>query len=104
MEGFDFNTQLVNVYLHENLIKKIENISHLSNLKVINLENNQIEKIKGLEGCLQLQSINLAKNRLSKPEDIEQLNLLPELTQVDLNKNKFVKYWGEGFWELGNSF
>lgn len=47
------------------MIKKIENLEKLKELKILNLANNNIFVVEGLSELPQLQNITLSKNYLS---------------------------------------
>ena len=55
---------LRSLYLHENMIIKIDGLDKLQNLVVLNLSNNQISKIEGLDGNAKLETLTLKSNRI----------------------------------------
>jgi Leucine-rich repeat (LRR) protein len=54
---------LVKLQLDNNIIEKIENISHLTNLEWLDLSFNNISKIEGLDSLLKLTDLSLFNNR-----------------------------------------
>lgn len=78
----------MSLFLQENCIKKIEHISNLRNLKILNLSDNCIERIEGLEG-LNIDTIYLARNRIGRGgfEDIKGLLDCPSISCLDLQHN-----------------
>lgn len=51
--------------MHENRIRRLENLHRLEELKYLNLALNQIEEVKGLENCRSLAKLDLTANCLS---------------------------------------
>ena len=49
--------------LDNNIIEKIENISHLTNLEWLDLSFNNISRIEGLDSLLKLTDLSLFNNR-----------------------------------------
>ena len=54
---------LVKLQLDNNIIEKIENISHLTNLEWLDLSFNNISRIEGLDSLLKLTDLSLFNNR-----------------------------------------
>lgn len=75
--------------LHSNKITKIENISHLSELRVLNLANNLITHVEGLNGLISLTEINLRRNLI---ESVQGLNNCPRLQRIFLSNNRIEKF------------
>lgn len=50
------------LYLQNNIIGKLENVSKLKELEYLNLALNNIERIEGLEGCESLNKLDLTVN------------------------------------------
>lgn len=67
------------LYLNNNLIRKIEGLSHLSKLTFLYLSGNKIQKIEGLEGLTQLNVLDLSSNLIEKIENISHLTSLQNL-------------------------
>ncbi|XP_044863631.1 dynein axonemal assembly factor 11 isoform X3 [Mauremys mutica] len=59
------------LYLQNNLIPKIENVSKLKKLEYLNLALNNIERIENLEGCEELQKLDLTANFIGELSSIE---------------------------------
>jgi hypothetical protein len=71
--GFDKLTKLC---LDNNLIDSIINLSHLTNLRWLDLSFNKIKKIEGLEALRQLEDLTLFSNKISIVEGLEYCPLL----------------------------
>ncbi len=79
---------ITNLYLQHNLIRKIENLEFLTNLKFLVLSNNQIEKIENLKALKQLKFLDLSNNKIEKFN----VNELPiSLVILDLRGNKCLE-------------
>uniref|UniRef100_A0A5K4EJH5 Testis specific leucine rich repeat protein,putative n=1 Tax=Schistosoma mansoni TaxID=6183 RepID=A0A5K4EJH5_SCHMA len=61
------------LYLQNNLIPKIENLSKLKKLEYLNLALNNIEKVENLEGCESLKKLDLTVNFIGDLFSIESL-------------------------------
>jgi len=61
---------LIDINLSSNSIRRIENLQHLLNLKVLNLNHNQIEIIEGLNNCNSLVMLYLSDNRIQNLDNI----------------------------------
>ena len=72
---------------HRNL-QKIENLSHLKNLRRLSLADNEITQLEGLDENTLLEELVLEENRILK---LEGLSTLQFLKKLDLGKNKLVK-------------
>eukprot|EP00485_Elphidium_margaritaceum_P005792 CAMPEP_0202690968 /NCGR_PEP_ID=MMETSP1385-20130828/5824_1 /ASSEMBLY_ACC=CAM_ASM_000861 /TAXON_ID=933848 /ORGANISM="Elphidium margaritaceum" /LENGTH=377 /DNA_ID=CAMNT_0049346309 /DNA_START=32 /DNA_END=1165 /DNA_ORIENTATION=+ len=80
---------LEEITLHQYDIEKIELIQdHCKHLKILYLQNNQIEKIENLSKLKELQYLNLALNNISK---IEGLCSCESLQKLDLTLN-FINF------------
>lgn len=62
LQGLEKQEDLRCLYIHENLIKKIENIDHLKKLVSLNLTDNFIEKIENLENNPELETLTIKRN------------------------------------------
>ena len=67
---------VVSLNLHCNLLKCIEGLGTLRNLKHLDLSSNAIEAITGLEGLIFLKYLNLSCNRITVVEGLESLRYL----------------------------
>ena len=63
LQGFEGLTTLC---LDNNVIDKIGNISHLVNLRWLDLSFNNIRKIEGLEKLVELQDLSLFNNKIEQ--------------------------------------
>ena len=73
------------------MIKTMDGLDHLKELKVLNLANNNIFFIDGLQNCRLLQSLTLSHNYLSDFTSVEHLGQCSStLTSIDLSDNKLV--------------
>ena len=71
------------------MIKKIENLNKLKELKILNLANNNIFVVEGLSELPQLQNITLTKNYLSDFASLEHFGQCSlTLTSNDIAENK----------------
>ena len=67
------------LYLVSNKIAKIENVSHLRELQLLELGDNRIRAIENLEGLENLKELYIGKNKIAK---IDQLACCPKLRKV----------------------
>ncbi len=58
------------VYLGKNKITQIENLSSLTNLKILSIQANRLRNIQGLEALTNLQEFYIADNGLENLEVI----------------------------------
>ena len=82
-------TKLDVLDLHSNKIGKIENIGHLSDLRVLNLANNLIKTVDNLQGLDALTELNLRRNII---DQVNGLNHCPNLQRVFLSNNKIASF------------
>ena len=83
--NFSHLSELKNLYLHNNKIEKIENLTCLKNLSTLNLSSNAIGYLNpGSISCLpNLHTLLLSRNKLRTAEDIEELsNCSSEVTEI----------------------
>ena len=73
---FSHLSELKNLYLHNNKIENIENLTCLKNLTTLNLSSNAIGKLNpGSISCLpNLHTLLISRNKLRTAEDIEELS------------------------------
>ena len=83
--GYDSPKLNVNLYLHFQGFKKIQNLDSFINLQVLYLENNSINKIEGLDKLINLTCLYLQNNYIKKIENLEN-NL--KLSILNLSNNK----------------
>ena len=74
-------------YIHQNSIKKMENLTALTKLHTINLSHNKIKIVEGLEGLTEIKTLDLSHNLITKTEDMEQLKQLPNMTNLYIQGN-----------------
>ena len=78
-------TTLEEISLHQQNIKKIENLDiYCRHLKIVYLQNNLIEKMEGLNKLVELEYLNLAVNSVKKIEGIKRCE---SLNKLDLTLN-----------------
>mgnify|MGYP002803881909 CR=1 FL=1 len=75
---------VISLNLHCNLLKSIEGLENLKNLKHLDLSSNAIEAITGLECLVLLKYLNLSCNRITVVEGIGSLR---QLAKLDLSYN-----------------
>jgi dynein assembly factor 1 len=86
--GLDKLTQLRMLYLHQNLICEMKNMTTLVNLVTLNLSHNKIRKIEGIDHCVNLKTLDISHNFIVDINDCEQVIELPALTNLDLRDNQ----------------
>lgn len=82
------------LYLQNNLIGKIENVSKLKKLEYLNLALNNIEKIENLEGCEELTKLDLTVNFIGELSSIETLQHNIHLKELFLMGNPCADFDG----------
>ena len=101
--GYDSPKLNVNLYLHFQGFRKIQNLESFINLQVLYLENNSINKIEGLDKLVNLTCLYLQNNYIKEIENLENntklsiLNLsnnkiqsIPNLTYLDKLENLYI--------------
>ena len=91
LENLDkFCRHLKILYLQNNLIPKIENVSKLKELEYLNLAVNNVSKIEGLGTCESLYKLDLTLNFIDLDtfkDSIEHLALCPSIKELVLTGN-----------------
>ncbi|XP_039701821.1 dynein axonemal assembly factor 11 [Pteropus medius] len=82
------------LYLQNNLIGKIENVSKLKELEYLNLALNNIEKIENLEGCEELTKLDLTINFIGELSSIKSLQHNIHLKELFLMGNPCADFDG----------
>ncbi|XP_061462873.1 dynein axonemal assembly factor 11 isoform X2 [Rhineura floridana] len=82
------------LYLQNNLIPKIENVSKLKKLEYLNLALNNIEKIENVEGCEELQKLDLTANFIGELSSIKTLKSNIHLKELFLVGNPCTDFEG----------
>ncbi|XP_016071477.1 PREDICTED: protein tilB homolog [Miniopterus natalensis] len=82
------------LYLQNNLIGKIENVSKLKKLEYLNLALNNIEKIENLEGCEGLTKLDLTVNFIGELSSIQTLQCNIHLKELFLMGNPCADFDG----------
>jgi len=67
--GFDLMTNLVDINLHKNLIRKMLDFTKFPNLISLDLSYNHIQKVEGLNGLQKLKNLYLQNNYISNVFD-----------------------------------
>ena len=70
IENFDLPL-LITLYLHNNIINKIENLKKLPNLQILNLSYNSISKIENIQYCIHLKELYLHSNYITSLSGLE---------------------------------
>ncbi|XP_036152534.1 leucine-rich repeat-containing protein 23 [Myotis myotis] len=79
---------LKNLFLAQNMLKKVEGLEHLKNLTTLHLRDNQIDTLSGFsEGMKSLQYLNLRANMVSNLQELAKLQNLPKLRALVLLDN-----------------
>uniref|UniRef100_A0A8D2DHL7 Leucine-rich repeat-containing protein 23 n=1 Tax=Sciurus vulgaris TaxID=55149 RepID=A0A8D2DHL7_SCIVU len=80
--------KLKNLFLAQNLLKKVEGLENLSNLTTLHLRDNQIETLSGFSKEMKsLQYLNLRGNMVSDLGELAKLRDLPKLRALVLLEN-----------------
>ncbi|XP_053411485.1 leucine-rich repeat-containing protein 23 isoform X2 [Nycticebus coucang] len=80
--------KLKNLYLAQNLLKKVEGLEELTGLTTLHLRDNQIETLSGFSGKMQsLQYLNLRGNMVTDLGELAKLRDLPKLRALVLLDN-----------------
>ncbi|XP_071277925.1 dynein axonemal assembly factor 11-like isoform X2 [Agelaius tricolor] len=82
------------LYLQNNLIPKIENVSKLKKLEYLNVALNNIERIENLEGCEELKKLDLTANFIGELSSIESLKCNIHLKELFLMGNPCTEFDG----------
>ncbi|XP_053571923.1 dynein axonemal assembly factor 11 [Bombina bombina] len=82
------------LYLQNNVIPKIENVSKLKKLEYLNLALNNIEKVENLEGCESLQKLDLTVNFVGELSSIRSLKNNIYLRELYLIGNPCAEFEG----------
>ncbi|KAM5281029.1 dynein axonemal assembly factor 11 [Ctenodactylus gundi] len=82
------------LYLQNNLIGKIENVSKLKKLEYLNLALNNIEKIENLEGCEMLTKLDLTVNFIGELSSVKSLTHNIHLKELFLMGNPCADFHG----------
>ena len=83
--GYDSPKLNVNLYLHFQGFRKIQNLDNFTNLQVLYLENNSINKIEGLDKLVNLTCLYLQNNYINEIENLENNT---KLSILNLSNNK----------------
>jgi len=86
--GYDSAKLNVNLYLHFQGFRKIQNLENFINLQVLYLENNIISKIEGLDKLINLTCLYLQNNYI---KEIENLENNQKLSILNLSNNKIIQ-------------
>ena len=74
LDDLNLPESLINLNLHFNLIQDVsDNLTHLCNLKYLDLSSNKLSSTLGLSFCINLQVLNLASNRITGINGLEKL-------------------------------
>ncbi|XP_040911734.1 protein tilB homolog [Toxotes jaculatrix] len=82
------------LYLQNNLIPRIENLSRLKKLEYLNVALNNIEVLENLEGCESLQKLDLTVNFVGRLSSVESLKHNIHLRELFLVGNPCTKFEG----------
>lgn len=75
------------LYLQNNLIGKIENLSRLKALNYLNLALNNVLVLEGLEGCEMLEKLDLTVNFIADLRNVKKLRVNRHLNELYLTGN-----------------
>ncbi|GBM74859.1 Protein tilB [Araneus ventricosus] len=82
------------LYLHSNLISKIENLSRLKKLEYINFTLNNITRIENLRGCESLRKLDFTANFIGELTSVESLQDNYQLEELYLTGNPCTEFEG----------
>ncbi|XP_070604412.1 dynein axonemal assembly factor 11 [Erythrolamprus reginae] len=82
------------LYLQNNLISKIENVSRMKKMEYLNLALNNIETFENLEGCEDLQKLDLTANFIGKLSSVKILKDNVNLKELFLIGNPCTDFEG----------
>jgi dynein assembly factor 1 len=75
------------LFLHQNLIYKLENLGSLEKLCTLNVSNNYIQTIENIACLPELGSLQIAHNKLETMGDIEHLRGCLSISVLDMSHN-----------------
>ncbi len=81
-KGFSCITELD---FYDNQIEKIENLSQLTTLEILDLSFNKLKRIENLDELINLRKLYFVHNQISK---IENLDALVQLEMLELGDNQ----------------
>ena len=88
--GYESPELNVNLYLHFQGFRKIQNLDSFKNLQVLYLENNSINKIEGLDKLTDLTCLYLQNNYIKEIEGLDN-NIKLSILNLSNNKIKTIK-------------
>ena len=88
--GYDSPALNMNLYLHFQGFRKIQNLDNFKNLQVLYLENNSINKIEGLEKLIDLRCLYLQNNYIKQIEGLDN-NINLSIFNISNNKIKAIR-------------
>lgn len=71
IENIEHLTNLIQLWLGKNKIRKLECLDTFANLQILSIQSNRITKMEGLEGLVNLEDLYLSHNGLKKIEGLE---------------------------------
>ena len=88
--GYNSPALNMNLYLHFQGFRKIQNLDSFKNLQVLYLENNSINKIEGLEKLIELRCLYLQNNYIKEIQGLDN-NINLSILNISNNKIKTIK-------------
>ncbi|KAE8953206.1 hypothetical protein PR002_g32452, partial [Phytophthora rubi] len=91
------------LYLQNNIIDKMEDLTHMKELRYLNVALNNIRKIEGLQSCEFLNKLDLTVNFVdfdTLEESIDHLKPLRHLRELYMLGNPCQANWESGFREF----
>jgi len=89
IKGLETMKELTTLYLHHNQIREIgTRLSQNSNLVILNLSHNRLKKIENITELTQLKTLDISHNLLTDIADCTELLSLPKLTSLDIRDNQ----------------
>ena len=78
-------SNLVNLYLYDNLLKKVDSINDLPRLQILLLSGNQLEGVANLSNFKGIRRLSLSDNRINS---LKGLGALPQIEYLYLVENR----------------
>ena len=107
--GLSVLHNLVSLSLRNNIIDSVLGVSlHLGQILTLDISHNRLESICGLERLAALERVDLRSNRIEESAEVGRLAMLPNIAEVWVEGNPFVKsersyriacfgyFWNEG--------
>jgi dynein assembly factor 1 len=97
LDGLQALVNLKCLFMQQNMVSEIEEgvLDTLTELSNINLSNNNVKKLENMQNLTSLHTLQLANNFLSSVAAISHLSECPSISVLDLSNNKIDGTWEE---------